>query len=196
MIIHMMSERCISCHAPDLQVNVLRSRCRPLYNAGLLMRMIVRGEHLRSRLMMVQRMATILPYLGNCTTPEFANSTTVITASLLPEFMLYVFYACRVLVGIATILGNVMVIICFAKFSAVRSTSNYFLLSLAFADVVSGPSSLLAVICNVAHENTKWNMHGLCVIAVNLNAMAFAGSAFSLMGVACERYIKVIYSLR
>ena len=141
-------------------------------------------------------MATTLLCLGNCTTPEFANSTTVITASLLPEFMLYVFYACRVMVGIATISGNVMVIICFAKFSAVRTTSNYFLLSLAFADVVSGPSSVLAVICNVAHENTKWNVHGLCVIAVNLNAMAFAGSAFSLMGVACERYIKVIYSLR
>ena len=146
--------------------------------------------------MMVQRTAATMPCLGNCTTPELANSTTAITPSLLPESMLYVFYACRGFVSIATILGNVMVIICFAKFSAVRSTSNYFLLSLAFADVVSGPSSLLSMIYNIANENTQWKMHGVCLIAVNLNAMALTGSAFSLMGIACERYIKVIYSLR
>ena len=133
--------------------------------------------------------------LGNDSFQEYTNLTNTKPSGL--RSMQHAFYVVRVLVGIVTIVGNVMVIISFVKFPVVRKTSNYFLVSLAFADATSGLGAPLSLLINFVNEfHMGWCPHIVCVVVVNMNATALAGSAFSLMGIACERYIKVIYSLR
>ena len=137
---------------------------------------------------------------GNTSTQAHCENWTVAkpTEPDLPLSLVAIFYAAGVLVCIATLVGNLFVIISFAKFPVLRTTSNYFLLSLAIADGTSGPATMLFLLLNLAtgfQINSKFT-HMLCVLAVNLNAVAYSGSLFSVMGVACERYVKVIYSLR
>ena len=137
---------------------------------------------------------------GNTSTQAHCANWTVAkpTEPDLPLSLVIGFYAAGGLVCIATLVGNLFVIISFAKFPVLRTTSNYFLLSLAIADGTSGPATMLFLLVNLAtgfHINNKYT-HMLCVLAVNLNAVAYSGSLFSVMGVACERYVKVIYSLR
>ena len=135
---------------------------------------------------------------GNTSIDVITNFTTVAPRELkLPVTMLNIFYVIGIFVCVVAIVGNFLVIISFMKFPVVRTTSNYFLLSLAFADITSGPAVLLFLLINLVNDFKRNSlMHILCVIAVDLNILAFAGSVFSLMGIACERYIKVIYSLR
>ena len=143
-------------------------------------------------------MAADVTFTGNSSADVSANYTNATMADLqLPVTMLHVFYVVGIFVCIVAIVGNLMVIISFVKFSYVRTTSNYFLLSLAFADLTSGPAVLMLLLINLANafQISSW-ARMLCVVAINMNVVAFAGSVFSLLGVVCERYIKVIYSLR
>ncbi|KAI0215393.1 Adenosine receptor A3 [Lamellibrachia satsuma] len=115
----------------------------------------------------------------------------------IPLYLVIVFYVAGILVCVATLVGNLLVIVSFTKFPVLRTTSNYFLLSLAFADAASGPGVLLFLFINLATDfRLNKHTHLLCLLTLELNLLAFVGSVFSVMGVACERYIKVIYSLR
>ena len=150
-----------------------------------------------SKLLSVTESAVDMSYVENSSTQAFTNVTGTPSIVETPMAVVHMFYAFRVLVSAITMVGNGLVVICFVKYRAVRTTSNYFLVSLAFADVASGPAVLLSLLINIVNEfEINWSAHIMCVIAVSMNAMALAGSAFSLMGVACERYIKVNYSLR
>ena len=142
----------------------------------------------------------IMGLLENSSSLLLRNMTTAMPSAAVATHTLltfyYYFYAIRVLVSVATVAGNVIVITCFMGFPAVRTSSNYFMMSLAVADLTSGPATLLSMITNICIGLTSWHVHGPCVIAISMNAVSLGGSIFSLLGIACERYVKVIYSLR
>ena len=132
----------------------------------------------------------------NISTMLLRNITTAMPSATFATHTLLVFYTTRVLVSVATVAGNAIVIKCFMTFPAVRTSSNYFMLSLAVADLTSGPATLLSMITNICIEQTNWHVRAPCVFSISMNAVSLGGSMFSLLGIACERYVKVIYSLR
>ena len=97
-------------------------------------------------------------YRGNDSFHEYTNLTNTKQSDL--RSMPQAFYVVRVLVGIVTIVGNVVIIIYFVNFPVVRKTSNYFRVSLAFADATSGLDAPLSLLINFVIEFHKgWCPH-------------------------------------
>ena len=95
--------------------------------------------------------------------------------------------------ALMAVLGNGLVLLAFAKVERLlRSQTNYFILSLATADLLVG---LLGVpFAILTSEGLPRNFYG-CVIMLNFLLWLCGTSTFSLIGVTVDRFIAVSYPL-
>uniref|UniRef100_W5NN82 Adenosine receptor B1a n=2 Tax=Lepisosteus oculatus TaxID=7918 RepID=W5NN82_LEPOC len=85
--------------------------------------------------------------------------------------------------------GNVLVCIAVGKNRRLRTVTNYFLVSLAFADICVGA---LAIPCAIMTDVgiPRHNLY-LCLLMLSVLIMLTQSSIFSLLAVAIERYIAI-----
>ncbi len=95
--------------------------------------------------------------------------------------------------SLMAVLGNGLVLLAFIKVERLlRSQTNYFILSLAVADLLVG---LLGVpFAILTSEGLPYNFH-VCVIMLTFLLWLCGTSTFSLIGVTVDRFIAVSYPL-
>lgn len=128
---------------------------------------------------------TILDYLDHFDSTK--ASWTLDTKLNLP------YTVCEILVAICAVLGNGLVIIVFGKERKLRRRTNYYIVSLAAADLLVGlfaiPFAILASI------GLPTNLHA-CLFTVSVLVVLCTISIFCLVAVSVDRYWAILYPMR
>ncbi|XP_029171232.1 adenosine receptor A2b-like isoform X2 [Nylanderia fulva] len=100
---------------------------------------------------------------------------------------------CEILVAICAVLGNGLVIIVFGKERKLRRRTNYYIVSLAAADLLVGlfaiPFAILASI------GLPTNLHA-CLFTVSVLVVLCTISIFCLVAVSVDRYWAILHPMR
>ncbi|XP_064411101.1 adenosine receptor A2a-like [Latimeria chalumnae] len=107
-----------------------------------------------------------------------------------PTVSLNIPYAtAELLIAVLSVAGNILVSVAVVKNKQLRTVTNYFLVSLAIADVCVGA---LAIPCAIMTDLgiPRFNLY-LCVLMLSVLIMLTQSSIFSLLAVAVERYIAI-----
>ncbi|XP_020299399.1 adenosine receptor A2b isoform X2 [Pseudomyrmex gracilis] len=115
------------------------------------------------------------------------NASSAVSAELnLP------YTVCEVLVAICAVFGNGLVIIVFSKERKLRRRTNYYIVSLAAADLLVGlfaiPFAILASI------GLPTNLHA-CLFTVSVLVVLCTISIFCLVAVSVDRYWAILYPM-
>ncbi|XP_028391610.1 octopamine receptor beta-3R-like [Dendronephthya gigantea] len=118
--------------------------------------------------------------------PPNQSQTYVITSTVLLSVLIP-----------AIIIGNGLVILAFGTTRRLRTTTNYFVVSLAFADIMVGLLSL-PIFTVVIYKNTQWfidnpDMNNLWKAVDMITSIA---SITNLMYISIDRYVCIQYPLR
>lgn len=99
---------------------------------------------------------------------------------------------CEILVAICAVLGNGLVIIVFGKERKLRRRTNYYIISLAAADLLVGlfaiPFAILASI------GLPTNLHA-CLFTVSVLIVLCTISIFCLVAVSIDRYWAILHPM-
>lgn len=99
---------------------------------------------------------------------------------------------CEILVAICAVLGNGLVIIVFGKERKLRRRTNYYIISLAAADLLVGlfaiPFAILASI------GLPTNLHA-CLFTVSVLIVLCTISIFCLVAVSVDRYWAILHPM-
>ncbi|XP_036003313.1 adenosine receptor A1-like [Fundulus heteroclitus] len=144
------------------------------------------------------------PYLpdlqrSTSSTPDPLNSTTFSSsppapaadASLSPNVP---YVTAELIIALLSTLGNLLVCAAVALNRKLRTVTNYFLVSLAVADVCVGA---IAIPCAILTDAglPRHNLY-LCVLMLSVLIMFTQSSIFSLLAVAVERYVAIFMPFR
>nr|XP_006642180.1 PREDICTED: 5-hydroxytryptamine receptor 6 [Lepisosteus oculatus] len=99
------------------------------------------------------------------------------------------------LIVLLTVAGNTLLILLICTQRALRSTSNYFLVSLFMSDLMVGlavmPPAMLNALCG------RWVLApGLCSVWVSFDVMCCSASILNLCLISLDRYLLIICPLR
>uniref|UniRef100_A0A8C4RRK5 Adenosine receptor B1a n=1 Tax=Erpetoichthys calabaricus TaxID=27687 RepID=A0A8C4RRK5_ERPCA len=103
-----------------------------------------------------------------------------------------VFYTfAELLIAFLSSVGNIFVCIAVMKNRRLRTVTNYFLVSLAIADICVGA---IAIPCAIMTDVgiPRFNIY-LCLLMLSVLIMLTQSSIFSLLAVALERYISIFF---
>ena len=117
-----------------------------------------------------------------------ANETENVTFSQLN--LLYAIS--EVIVAVLAVLGNALVITCFAKERKLRRRTNYYIISLATADLLVGLFGIPFAI--LASVGLPTNLHA-CLFTCSLLVVLCTISIFSLVAVSIDRYWAILYPM-
>nr|NP_651772.1 adenosine receptor, isoform A [Drosophila melanogaster]AAF57012.2 adenosine receptor, isoform A [Drosophila melanogaster] len=98
----------------------------------------------------------------------------------------------EVLVAIVSIIGNVLVIIVFRRERKLRRRTNYYIVSLAMADLLVGALGIPFAI--LASMGLPRNLHA-CLFTVSLLVVLCTISIFCLVAVSVDRYWAILYPM-
>lgn len=131
--------------------------------------------------------STAFDYLDLPDVADYANATSSVSSELnLP------YTVCEILVAICAVLGNGLVIVVFGKERRLRRRTNYYIVSLAAADLLVGlfaiPFAILASI------GLPTNLHA-CLFTVSLLVVLCTISIFCLVAVSVDRYWAILYPM-
>ncbi|XP_036138704.1 adenosine receptor A2b isoform X1 [Monomorium pharaonis] len=99
---------------------------------------------------------------------------------------------CEILIAIGAIFGNGLVIIAFVKERKLRKLTNYYIVSLAVADLLVGLFAIPFAI--LASVGLPPNLHA-CLFTLSILMVLFTISIFSLMAVSIDRYWAILYPM-
>ncbi|XP_017008664.2 uncharacterized protein AdoR isoform X2 [Drosophila takahashii] len=98
----------------------------------------------------------------------------------------------EVLVAIVSIIGNVLVIIVFRRERKLRRRTNYYIVSLAMADLLVGSLGIpFAILASIGLPR---NLHA-CLFTVSLLVVLCTISIFCLVAVSVDRYWAILYPM-
>ncbi|XP_033329877.2 adenosine receptor A2b isoform X1 [Megalopta genalis] len=126
-------------------------------------------------------------------TTELADNVTLtaVTASTSSELN-PLYTVCEILVAVCAIFGNGLVIIVFSKERKLRRRTNYYIISLATADLLVGlfaiPFAILASI------GLPTNLHA-CLFTVSVLMVLCTISIFCLVAVSVDRYWAILHPM-
>ena len=135
------------------------------------------------------------------------NYTTIANNISAPEPMQIKYYPLTyqvvatilyIIVGVAAVVGNMMVILVVWRVPHMRTPTNCYLVSLAVADATTGLVTVLlhSVAENVIPTGTFAFGLVLCYIIIPLEYIAFNVSALSITAFTVERYIAICYPMK
>ncbi|XP_072163851.1 adenosine receptor A2b-like [Diadema setosum] len=100
---------------------------------------------------------------------------------------------CEISIAVMSVLGNGLVLYVYASNQRLHSVTNYFIVSLAIADLFVGLFGVPFAI--LTSEGLPRDFIG-CVIMLNFLLWLCGASTFSLIGVSLDRYVAISYPLR
>lgn len=122
----------------------------------------------------------------NTVIPTTASSALATSELNLP------YTVCEILVAICAVFGNGLVIVVFSKERKLRRRTNYYIVSLAAADLLVGlfaiPFAILASI------GLPTNLHA-CLFTVSILVVLCTISIFCLVAVSVDRYWAILYPM-
>ena len=114
------------------------------------------------------------------------------TSDAVPGPVDVVYTVLEVTIAVPTIVGNTLVLIVFFKYRKLRTVTNYYVMSLAVADLLVGlvgiPSAILVSV------GLPRDFH-LCLVMSSLLMCLCTGSIFSLVAVSVDRYWAILHPL-
>lgn len=118
-----------------------------------------------------------------------------VSASHLPLYEFVPVVICYALTGLIGLLGNTLVIFAIVNFPRMRSITNWFLLSLACADL------LLVLICIPVKcaglYSYTWNLGGfLCTFVAYIQNVSMICSILTLTVMSIERFLAILFPLK
>lgn len=120
-------------------------------------------------------------------------STTEAGAYRSPTPELYVTYTTlEIIVALVAVVGNAMVIHVFRRDRRLRRRTNYYIVSLALADLLVGLLGIpFAILASVGQPR---NLHA-CLFTVSLLVMLCTISIFCLVAVSVDRYWAILHPM-
>lgn len=108
-----------------------------------------------------------------------------------PELNLY-YAVCEIFVAVLAVVGNFIVIYVFKKERRLRRRTNYYIVSLAVADLLVGLLGIpFAILSSVG---LPYNLHA-CLFTVSLLIVLCTISIFCLVAVSVDRYWAILYPM-
>lgn len=108
-----------------------------------------------------------------------------------PELNLY-YAVCEIFVAVLAVVGNSLVIYVFKKERRLRRRTNYYIVSLAAADLLVGLLGIpFAVLSSVGRP---YNLHA-CLFTVSLLIVLCTISIFCLVAVSVDRYWAILHPM-
>lgn len=108
-----------------------------------------------------------------------------------PELNLY-YAVCEIFVATVAVIGNSLVIFVFKKERRLRRRTNYYIVSLAAADLLVGLLGIpFAILSSVG---LPYNLHA-CLFTVSLLIVLCTISIFCLVAVSVDRYWAILYPM-
>ncbi|XKL63363.1 hypothetical protein PGB90_005727 [Kerria lacca] len=99
---------------------------------------------------------------------------------------------CEIIVSVVTVAGNTLVLIAFKRERKLRRRTNYYIVSLAVADLLVGligiPCAILSSVGLPKHLET-------CLLSVSLLVVLCTISIFSLVAVSVDRYWAILHPM-
>lgn len=99
---------------------------------------------------------------------------------------------CEVLVALGAVIGNSLVLVAFARERRLRRRTNYYIVSLAVADLLVGlvgiPCALLASVGLPRHLYA-------CLLTISLLVVLCTISIFCLVAVSVDRYWAILFPM-
>lgn len=134
----------------------------------------------------------LFDYLDHSNDTDYANVTLTNATSSASSELNLPYTVCEIFVAICAVLGNGLVIIVFSKERRLRRRTNYYIVSLAAADLLVGlfaiPFAILASI------GLPTNLHA-CLFTVSLLVVLCTISIFCLVAVSVDRYWAILYPM-
>ncbi|GJQ83347.1 hypothetical protein Trydic_g18132 [Trypoxylus dichotomus] len=126
----------------------------------------------------------------NFTTEDYIANTSFITS---PPGELSLYYAAfEVLVAVFAVVGNAMVIFVFRKERRLRRRTNYYIVSLAAADLLVGLLGIpFAIMASVGLPSNLY----ACLFTVSLLVVLCTISIFCLVAVSVDRYWAILHPM-
>lgn len=122
---------------------------------------------------------------------DYFNTTNASSTSAVSELNLP-YTVCEILVAICAVFGNGLVIVVFSKERKLRRRTNYYIVSLAAADLLVGlfaiPFAILASI------GLPTNLHA-CLFTVSILVVLCTISIFCLVAVSVDRYWAILHPM-
>ncbi|XP_037306007.2 adenosine receptor A2a-like [Pungitius pungitius] len=136
------------------------------------------------------RPPTPLPRISSA--PPSSNSTSSLPPST--PYLNVAYVAAEVAIALLSVAGNLLVCAAVGLERRLRTVTNYFLVSLAAADVCVGAVAIpCAVLTDIGLP--RHNLY-LCLLMLSVLIMFTQSSIFSLLAVAVERYVAIFMPLR
>ena len=104
--------------------------------------------------------------------------------------LLFGFMITRNIISLVIIGANLLTIVAICRFQRLRTPTNYMVASLAVADLVSGLLNPSVLALEYVRSYAAWK--GLCLAEETLDVISTAGSVFSILMIAVDRYIHVV----
>ena len=125
-----------------------------------------------------------------------SNSTIYISEADYGSGVLLMSISAAVIITVLMVvicLGNVLVIMAFARNRSLRSGNNYFILQLAIADLLVGLSMPVQFLSWVYPDSMAWPH--LCIMRYSISFLSMAASIFALLCLTIDRAIALSWPL-
>ncbi|XP_006820096.1 galanin receptor type 1-like [Saccoglossus kowalevskii] len=103
---------------------------------------------------------------------------------------------CKVILSILGVVGNLLVIAVFTSVKRLRTTTNYFIISLACADFISSLTILPLPIPSYIPSNLAGELYCRVIYSTAFLWISFKASVFNLVAVTIERYFAIVMSTK
>lgn len=134
-------------------------------------------------------MSTATPELGDTLFPAGSQNMSDIVA---PMELQFAYTILEVLVAIVAVVGNAMVILVFWRERRLRRRTNYYIVSLAVADLLVGLLGIPFAI--MASIGLPTNLHA-CLFTVSVLVVLCTISIFCLVAVSVDRYWAILHPM-
>ncbi|XP_014245551.1 adenosine receptor A3 [Cimex lectularius] len=126
-------------------------------------------------------------------TSEFSTEVETGNRTLADDMRMNTVYTiCEVSVGCLAVVGNTLVILAFKREKRLRRLTNYYIVSLAIADLLVG---LLGIPCALLSKVGLPKQLYLCLTTLSLLVLLCTISIFSLVAVSVDRYWAILYPM-
>ena len=135
---------------------------------------------------------------ANPPSAEVPNNMSVPSASPLPAEVpgdyLYTYIVVRLCLSCLAISGNSLTVLAVCRFSTLRSATNLLFCSLAVADLMAAFNVGPKLATSFLGSSSAW--YPSCLTAEIICVMVSAGSIYSILAIAIDRYLFIAYPFR